>query len=46
MTCGIQHSVQQGGQKFSQKMVSQEPTYDRKLKVKRPRKRKGQTKWV
>ncbi len=26
------------GQKFSQKLVSQEPVYDRKMKVHRPRK--------
>ncbi len=29
-----------------QKLVNQEPVYDRKLKVHRPRKRKNGPKWV
>ena len=30
-----------GGQRFSQQLVNQQPVYDRKLKVHRPRKKKG-----
>lgn len=35
------------GQKFPQPMVNQQPVYDRKLKVTRPRKKKGMgPKWL
>jgi hypothetical protein len=30
-----------GGQRFVQALISQEPVYDRRLKVHRPRKKKG-----
>jgi len=34
------------GQKFTSQLVNQQPVYDRKLKVKRPRKKRGNVKWI
>lgn len=35
------------GQKFSSQLVNQQPVYDRKLKIHRPRKKKGKgVKWI
>jgi hypothetical protein len=34
------------GQHFGQQLVNQQPVYDRDLKIKRPRKKKKEPKWV
>jgi len=39
MSC--QQSSTKSGTQFTQALVNQEPVYDRKLKIHRPRKKKG-----
>ena len=39
--------AQSQGQKFSSQLVNQQPVYDRVLKIKRPRKKKGKgVRWI
>lgn len=40
------NASKQSGQQFPQTLVNQQPVYDRKLKVLRPRKKKEGKKWL
>lgn len=42
----MNEKAQPQGQKFPQPLVNQQPVYDRKLKILRPRKKKEGKKWL